>query len=79
MLKISSRVKNPYEEKLMKSIIEHKSGQIFTFFINIISIFTGLKIFLQHSGRRIAQLYAVGDQVHESNVGTVFAQFRHLK
>ena len=46
---------------------------------NIISISTGLNIFLQHLGRRIAQLYADGDQVHESNVGTVFAQFRHLK
>ena len=78
MLKISSRVKNLNEEKLMKSIIAHKFGH-FTLLINIISIFTGLKIFLQHSGRRFAQLYAVGDQVHESNVGIVFAQFRHLK
>ena len=39
--------------------------------------FLSLKIFLHHSGGRIARLFAVGDQVHESNDGTVFAQFRH--
>ena len=39
----------------------------------------GGKIFLHHSGERIARLYAVGDHVRESNVGTVFAQFGHLK
>ena len=28
---------------------------------------------------RISRLYALGDQGHDSNVGTVFAQFSHLK
>ena len=36
-------------------------------------------IFLHHSDGKFARLYGVGDHVPENNVGTVFAQFRHLK